>query len=129
MMIKNRKSIIKKKRSIKILLVKIKIKYSIIGMRLIKRVIMENKNRNNTSKNLDDAIIKIYYEKLILSSIIISKDKYYLIFSDQSMLEIVHNQMNDDDDIYKIILLIEEAKEIVHHIFTSSEGFQKLLNK
>ena len=90
---------------------------------------MENKNINNTSKNLDNAIIKIYYEKLILSSIIISKDRYYLIFSDQSMLEIIHNQINDDDDIYKIILLIEEAKEIVHHIFTSSEGFQKLLNK
>ncbi len=128
MIIKMWQSIIRQKHSIRVLLVKIKIKHSIIGLRLGKRVIMESKNRNNTSKNLDNAIIKLYYEKLILSSIIISKDKYYLIFSDQSMLEIVHNQMNDDD-IYKIILLIEEAKEIVHHIFTSSEDFQKLLNK
>ena len=128
-MIKNWHGIIKRKCSIKVLLVKIKLKHSIIGLRLVIRVIMENKNINNTSKNLDNAIIKIYYEKLILSSIIISKDRYYLIFSDQSMLEIIHNQINDDDDIYKIILLIEEAKEIVHHIFTSSEGFQKLLNK
>ncbi len=79
---------------------------------------MEKNSGNNTSKNLDNAIIKVYYDKIILSSAIISKEKYYLIFSDQSMLEIIHNQL-EDDDIYKIILLIEEAKDIFHQISTS----------
>ncbi len=79
---------------------------------------MENNNSNITTKNLDSAIIKIYYDKITLSTIIISKEKYYLIFSDQFMLEVVHNQL-EDEDIFKIILLIEEAKDIVHQISTS----------
>ncbi len=79
---------------------------------------MENNDINITSKNLDSAIIKVYYEKIMLSSVIISKEKYYLIFSDQTMLEIVHNYLGDDD-IFKIILLIEEAKDVVHQITTS----------
>lgn len=79
---------------------------------------MENNNTNITSKNLDSAIIKVYYDKITLSTVIISKENYYLIFSDQSMLEVVHNQLKDDD-IFKIILLIEEAKDVIHQISTS----------
>lgn len=79
---------------------------------------MENSNTNITSKNLDSAIIKVYYDKIALSTVVISKEKYYLIFSDQSMLEVVHNQLSDED-IFKIILLIEEAKDVVHQISTS----------
>lgn len=79
---------------------------------------MENVNTNITSKNLDSAIIKVYYEKILLSSVIVSRESYYLIFSDQSMLEVVHNQL-EDDDIFKIILLIEEAKDVIHQISTS----------
>lgn len=79
---------------------------------------MEKSNTNITSKNLDSAIIKVYYDKIALSTVVISKEKYYLIFSDQSMLEVVHNQLSDED-IFKIILLIEEAKDVVHQISTS----------
>lgn len=89
---------------------------------------MENSKKNNTGKNLDNAIIKVYYDKITISCVIITKEKYYLIFSDQTMLEIVHNQLIEDD-LFKIILLIEEAKDILHYIPTSSEDFQKLLNK
>jgi hypothetical protein len=87
---------------------------------------MENNDINITSINLDNAIIKVYYDKVILSSVIISKEKYYLIFSDQTMLEIVHNHLGDDD-IFKIILLIEEAKDVIHQI-TASE-FLKINEK
>ena len=79
---------------------------------------MENNTVNTTSKNLDNAIIKVYYDKTILSSVIISKEKYYLIFSDQTMLEAVHKDLSEDD-IFKIILLIEEAKDVIHQISTS----------
>lgn len=79
---------------------------------------MENNAVNTTSKNLDNAIIKVYYDKTILSSVIISKEKYYLIFSDQTMLEAVHKDLSEDD-IFKIILLIEEAKDVIHQISTS----------
>jgi hypothetical protein len=79
---------------------------------------MENNNTNITSRNLDSAIIKVYYEKIALSTVVISKEKYYLIFSDQSMLEAVHSQL-EDEDIFKIILLIDEAKDVVHQISTS----------
>ena len=79
---------------------------------------MENNTINITTKNLDSAIIKVYYDKIALSTVVISKEKYYLIFSDQSMLEVVHNQLSDED-IFKIILLIEEAKDVVHQISTS----------
>ena len=89
---------------------------------------MENNRIKKTSKNLDEAIIKIYYDKIILSSIIISKEEYYLIFSDDTMIEVIHSELNIDD-IYKIILLIEEAKNIVHQVPASSDGLQKLLDK
>ncbi|MFZ0456662.1 MAG: hypothetical protein WCE54_02700 [Ignavibacteriaceae bacterium] len=79
---------------------------------------MENINTNITSKNLDSAIIKVYYDKITLSTVIISKEKYYLIFSDQSMIEADHSQLKDED-IFKIILLIEEAKDVIHQISTS----------
>ena len=79
---------------------------------------MENNKTNITSKNLDSAIIKVYYEKIMLSTVIVSKENYYLIFSDQSMLEIVHGQL-EEEDIFKIILLIEEAKDVIHQISTS----------
>ena len=79
---------------------------------------MDNKNINTTSNNLDNAIIKVYYEKIRLSTVIISKEYYYLIFSDQSMLEIVHKQL-EEEDIFKIILLIDEAKDVIHQISTS----------
>lgn len=79
---------------------------------------MENNTINITTKNLDSAIIKVYYDKIALSTVIISKEKYYLIFADQSMLEVVHNELGDED-IFKIILLIEEAKDVIHQISTS----------
>ncbi len=89
---------------------------------------MENNSINNTGKNLDEAIIKIYYDKVMLSTIIVSKYEYYLIFADDTMFEVIHNELNIDD-IYKIILLIEEAKDIIHQIPTSTDGLQKLLDK
>ncbi|MFW9930554.1 MAG: hypothetical protein ACFFD1_14285 [Candidatus Thorarchaeota archaeon] len=79
---------------------------------------MENNTINITSKNLDNAIIKVYYDKIILSSVIISQEYYYLIFSDQTMFEVVHKDL-EEDDIFKIILLIEEAKDVMHQISTS----------
>ena len=79
---------------------------------------MKKSITNITSRNLDSAIIKVYYDKIALSTVVISKEKYYLIFSDQSMLEVIHSQL-DDEDIFKIILLIEEAKDVVHQISTS----------
>ena len=89
---------------------------------------MENNSINNTGKNLDEAIIKIYYDKVMLSTIIVSKYEYYLIFADDTMFEVIHNELNIDD-IYKIILLIEEAKDIIHQIPASTDGLQKLLDK
>jgi len=86
---------------------------------------MGKNKKNNTSQNLDSALIKIYYEKLVLSYIIINKEKYYLLFTDESMIEIIHNELQNDD-IYKVILLIEEAKNIVHQIPTSPEDLQNI---
>jgi len=89
---------------------------------------MEKNKINNTSINLDSALIKVYYDKTVLSYLIINKEKYYLIFTDESIIEIIHNELQNDD-IYKIILLIEEAQNIVHQIPTTREGFQEILNK
>jgi hypothetical protein len=84
--------------------------------------------RNNTSIDLDGALIKVYYDKVELSYIIINREKYYLLFTDESILEIIHNEVQEDD-IFKIVLLIDEAKNLVHQIPTSSEGLQEIINK
>jgi hypothetical protein len=89
---------------------------------------MGNNRINNTSLNLDSALIKVYYDKLAVSYLIINKEKYYLIFSDESIIEIIHNEIKDDD-IYKISLLIEEAENIVHQLPAAPENFQDVLGK
>ena len=89
---------------------------------------MKKSIHNNTSSNLDSALLKIYYDKVDLAYIIINKEKYYLLFTDESIIEIIHNELQDDD-IFKIILLIDEAKTLIHQETASSEGLQEIINK
>ena len=89
---------------------------------------MKKSIQNNTSSNLDSALIKVYYDKVDLTYIIINKEKYYLLFTDESIIEIIHNELQDDD-IFKIILLIDEAKTLIHQETASSEGLQEIINK
>jgi len=79
---------------------------------------MGKNTSNNASRDLDNALIKVYYDKVELSHVIINKEKYNLLYTDESIIEIIHNKLQDDD-IYKIILLINEAKNVVHQIPTS----------
>lgn len=89
---------------------------------------MKKSIHNNTSSNLDSALLKIYYDKVDLAYIIINKEKYYLLFTDESIIEIIHNELQDDD-IFKIILLIDEAKILIHQETASAEGLQEIINK
>ncbi|MFZ0453814.1 MAG: hypothetical protein WAM24_08670 [Ignavibacteriaceae bacterium] len=89
---------------------------------------MGKNNGNNSSRNLDSALIKVYYDKVELSYIIITREKYYLLFTDESILEIIHLELHEDD-IFKIVLLIDEAGNIVHQSATTPGGLQEMINK
>jgi hypothetical protein len=83
---------------------------------------------NRTSRNLDTAISKIYDNEIALSCIMVTKEKYYLVFLDESTLEIIHDELHDND-LNKMILLLEEANHVIHPMPISSEDLQQFIQK